>query len=353
MRILVMLLLPIGDTLFATPALHALRERYPGARITALVYPSNKGVLHNNPDVDDFLLWPGRADWPWLGALARLFWKLRRARFELSIEFNTFTWWLTWLCAIPRRSALELPRLWWLLPRAGGRWRRRHAVEHFCDPVRRLGIPVEDMRLRIEPNAMEKAHARALLDEYGVKPGDLLVGMHAGGNALWGRKRWGVEGFSHVAGALSGRPGAWIVLMGGKDDARLSAAIATRSSARIINVTGRTTLDETAALIACCSLFIGNDSSLLHIAAALRTRVVGLYGLTDPRSYRPWVPGGREWVDYAVVRSTLPCACCFTFPGGMTLAAWIRCPFCPGMQAITPEQVLEAAERLLRNRQPC
>ncbi|MDQ5822909.1 MAG: glycosyltransferase family 9 protein [Chloroflexota bacterium] len=353
MRILVMLLLPIGDTLFATPAVHALRVRYPGARITALVYPTNKGILDNNPDIDDFLLWPTQATWPGLVAVVGLFSKLRRARFDLAIEFTNYVWWVTWLSGIQRRSALKLPKMWWLLPSAGVRWRRRHAVEHFSGPVRRLGIPVEDMRLRIEPSAADRARVMGWLDEYGVKPGDLLVGMHAGGAAGWGRKRWEAAGFSQVAGELSGRFGAWIMLMGGKSDAPTSAEIARRSNARIINVTGQTTLGEAAALAARCSLFIGNDSSLLHIAAASGTCVVGLYGLSDPRSYRPWVPGGREWINYAVVRSSLPCSCCFTFPGGITLAAWLRCLLCPGMKAITPERVLEAAERLLQNRQLC
>jgi ADP-heptose:LPS heptosyltransferase len=347
MRILLMMLLPIGDTLFATPAVHALRRRYPDARITALVYPTNKGILANNPDVDDFLLWPTRQDWPGFRKVAGLFWKLRSGRFDLAVEFSNYQGWLSRLCGIPRRTEMELPPLWWVRPGAGVEWRRRHAVEHYADPVRRLGIPVEDMRLRIEPDARDVARADAWLRNYGVRPGELLVGIHPGGEGLWGRKRWGVARFARVAQGLSHRLGARILLMGGKDDAHLAADIVSRSSARIINATGQTTLGETAALAARCQLFIGNDSSPLHIAAACGVKVVGIYGPTDPRSYRPWIPGGREGRDYAVVRSPLPCAHRFPLVGGINLVTWVPILLCPALRAISPEVVLEAAVSLL------
>lgn len=351
MRILLSLLLPIGDTLFATPAIHGLRGRYPDARITALVYPTNQGILDNNPDIDDFLFWPTRQNTRNTVNFPRLTWQVRRTRYDLSVEFASYLSWFTGLAAgIPKRTDMQLPRLWWIMPGAGRAWRLKHAVEHYADPVRRLGIPVEDMRLRIEPSTQEHKRAEAWLGNNGVQAGELLVGVHPGGEGLWGRKKWGVRGFTHVASGLHDRLGARVMLMGGKDDAPLAAEIAGHTRARVINATGQTTLGETAALAARCSLFVGNDSSPLHIAAATGTPVVGIYGLTDPRSYHPWTPGGRDGVDYAVVRSHLSCACNFTFIGGTTVAAWARSLACPALEKITPEQVLEACVRLLAQR---
>lgn len=347
MRILLFLLLPIGDTLFTTPAIHALRKRYPDSHITALVYPTNKGIIVNNPDINDFMLWPTREQWPGIVGVLRLFWTLRKSHFDLAVEFSNYIFWVTAWAGIPARSEMNLPRFWWGLPWAGINWRRRHAVEHYTDAVRRLGIEVEDMRLRIKPTAREMARARAWLRNYGVEHTDLLVGIHPGGEGLWGRKRWGVRGFARVADGLSDKLGARIMLMGGKDDAPLAAEIAAHSHARVINATGQTTLGETAALASMCTLFIGNDSSPLHIAAAAGTKVVGIYGITDPRSYHPWVPYGEEGRDYAVVRSSLRCGNKFAFVGGITLARWVSCLACPALDTITPEQVLEAATAVL------
>ena len=353
MRILIIMLLPIGDTLFATPAVHALRKRYPQAHITVLLYPTNLGILRANPDVDDFLLWPTRQTWPGPRGVLRLFRTLRQGRFDLAVGFAGYTGWISWLSNIPRRTELCLPKLWWVSPWAGREWRRWHAVEHYADVVRRLGIPVKDMRLRMYTTEAERARALQWLEQHAIHHDDLLVGIHPGGEGLWGRKRWHVEGFARVADGLSERLGAHILLMGGKADAHLAARLASMSHANIINTVGQTTLGESAALMAHCSLFIGNDSSPLHIATAMGTRVVGIYGPTDPRSYHPWVPGGREGVDYAVVRSYLPCACRFSLVGGIPFYMWVSCLLCPALDSISPQQVLDAAVRLLQQqRQP-
>jgi ADP-heptose:LPS heptosyltransferase len=350
MRILVIMLLPIGDTLFATPALHALRTHYPDARITALTYSTNSGILRNNPDVDEILLWPTRDLWPGFRAVGRLFLQLRRLRAEIAVEFSNYNLWLSMMAGVPRRVEMQLPRLWWALPWAGREWRKSHAVEHYSDTVERLGVRVEDRALRIYPTEEEHRRAGEWLSRHRVGEGDLLVAMHPGGEGLWGRKRWGVEGFARVADGLAQTLGARIVIMGGKDESELAAQLAWQTEAPLINAAGQTTLGETAALAARCHLFIGNDSSPLHIAAAMGTPVVGIYGPTDPRSYRPWVPGGRDGVDYAVVRSPLSCAHRFPLVGGITIASWLRVLRCPALEAIDPAQVLSAAIGLLEAR---
>jgi ADP-heptose:LPS heptosyltransferase len=210
-----------------------------------------------------------------------------------------------------------------------------------------LGIPVDEMALRIYTSDEEEKRAQSWLDRYEVKPGEMLVGIHPGGEGLWGLKQWGTANFAEVATGLYDYLGARVVLMGGKDDAPLAAEIAARTRAHVINATGQTTLGETAALAKRCALFVGNDSSPLHIAAATGTPVVGIYGPTDPRSYRPWVPEGKEGHDYAIVRSYLPCACRFPLVGGVTLPAWLPLLFCPALTTITPRQVLQSCLKLL------
>jgi len=347
MRILLFSLLPIGDTLFTTPAVHALRKRYPDAHITALVYPTNAGILRSNPDINDLLYWPTRQTWPGLGGVLRLFWALRKSRFDLAVEFSSYNGLVTYLSGIPRRSEMHLPRLWWIMPGAGREWRKYHAVEHYADVVRRLDIPIDDWALHIRPSAEDERRAQSWLDRYEVKPDEMLVGIHPGGEGLWGRKQWGAANFAEVATGLYKRLGARVVIMGGKDDALLAAEIASRTSAHIINAVGQTTLGETAALTKRCAVFVGNDSSPLHIAAASGTPVVGIYGPTDPCSYRPWIPGGKAGCDYAIVQSGSPCAGRFPLVGGITLLACLSILFCPSLNTVTPRQVLDACLRLL------
>lgn len=348
MRILIMALLPIGDTLFTTPAIHALRLRYPDAEITALVYPTNQGILRHNPDVDSLLTWPTRDAWPGFRQIAGLFWKLRRSHFDLAVEFSNYNLWISKLAGIRERTEMHLPRFWWGLPGAGREWRKHHAVDHYANVVRRLGIRVDDMCLRLYPDGDEEARAQGWLDRSRVEPGERLIAMHPGGEGLWGKKRWPVERFAQVADGLSDALGARIVIMGGKDEAYLAADLAARTHANIINAAGQTTLGETAALAKRCALFIGNDSSPLHVAVAMGTPVVAIHGLTDPRSYHPWVPGGKDGVDYVVVRSPLFCAHRFPLVGGITIATWFSLLRCHALEAIEPEQVLRAALSLLK-----
>jgi len=279
----------------------------------------------------------------------RLFRTIRRARFDLAVGFSSYISWVARVCAIRQRARIEMPRFWWIKPVAWREWRKYHAVEHYAGVVRMLGISVEEMDLRIEPSAEEERRAQSWLDRYEVAPGEMLVGIHPGGEGLWGRKQWGVANFATLATGLYDRLGARVILMGGKEDASLASEIASLTTAHVINATGQTTLGETAALMKKCAIFVGNDSSPLHIAAASCRPVVGIYGITDPRSYHPWVPGGKEGCDYAVVRSSLPCACRFSLVGGITLAACISCLFCPALSTIKPGHVLDACLQLLGN----
>ncbi len=346
-KILICALLPIGDTLFATPAIRAVRLHYPQARITALTYPTNSGILAANPDIDRIWLAPTRAQPQGPASVTRLPAAIRAERFDLGLELSNYNYGLGWWGGIGRSVTMELPRLWWIRPDAGRAWRQRHAVEHYAAVAARAGAPVRDWRLRISATPAEIAACDRLLRDHGIGPSEPLIGIHPGGEGLWGRKQWSPAGFAEVAETLHHKAGVKIVVLGGREDARVAAEVARRSRAPVLNLAGQTTLGATAAIVQRCLLFVGNDSSPLHIAAATGTRVVGIYGLTDPRSYRPWMPGGVVGRDYAVVLSPAPCAACFPLVGGITLFGWARCATCDALTAVTAAQVCAAALPLL------
>jgi lipopolysaccharide heptosyltransferase II len=350
-RILVTLLLPIGDTLFATPAIHALRAAYPRAHITALVYPSNAGILVNNADVDDLWRYPTRGH-PILGRALHLAFDLRRAGFDLSAEFSNYNAWLARWARVPVRTHQHLPVLWWIDAQAGKPLRRKHAVEVYGAVVRRLGLPIPDWRLRMRPTEADAARAAALLARHGIQFGEPVIGIHPGGEGLWGRKRWSPAKFAAVADGLHEAAGGKIVVLGGREEAHIAADVARRAQAPVFNLAGQTSLGETAAMAAACSLFIGNDSSPLHIAAAVGTPVVGIYGPTSPYAYRPWLPGGQAGRDYAIVLGHRRCAGQFTLGGSKPLSAYLQAVLCDALETIQPPEVLAAARRLLAQHTP-
>ncbi len=354
-RILVNLLLPIGDTLFATTVVRALRRRYPLAYIAVLVYPSNKGILEGNPDVDEIFVHPAlgqfghwRDTYRWAGRvrqlhyLLHLFRELRRRRFELAVDLATFSLFLTRaVCRIPHRVKLRLPFLWWLVSRRNKPWGKTHAIDHYLDVLKPLGIDGAERRPRIYLSGRERAFAQRYLREQGVRDGDLLIALHPGGEGWYGLKRWAPENFARLGDALAQRYGAKVLLICGPDDRGLAHQVAAVMEEEPINGAGETTLKQTAALLERCQVFVGNDSGPMHIAAAVDTPVVGIYGPSNPANFRPYGQG------HQIVRTTLPCAPCFYLIGGTPL--WMRplCSSCKCLEATDIEQVLGAVESLL------
>jgi ADP-heptose:LPS heptosyltransferase len=328
-RILLVLLTPIGDTLFATPAIRALRRAYPDARIAALVWRANRAVLENKPDVDEIVM---------LRPSAGLLRHLRRERYELAVHFAPFHDYLGPLLGIRRRLTLPVPWLFWLLPHANRRWRLGHAREHYLDVLRPLGIPAEHKRTVLKISGRQEAFAEQFLAENGYKPGDLLVGMHAGGIGFKGAKRWLPEGFAWVARQL-GQPR--LVFFGSPEDSELSRAIvAAGVPDGYIDACGRLSLSESIGVLARMDLFIGNDAGPLHLAAASGVPVVGIYGPTNVLAFHPIGEKVRA------VYGPAPCPADYGFIGNRSL--WHR-RRCRGecLDSVDPADVAAAAQELL------
>jgi ADP-heptose:LPS heptosyltransferase len=170
-----------------------------------------------------------------------------------------------------------------------------------------------------------------------------------GGDGFRGRKRWSTDRFAQVAAALVERFDLQVVLIGGPDDLELAEAVASQLPRNVTNLTGRTSLLETAALIERSTLFIGNDSCPLHLAAAVGTPAVGIFGPSNVEQFRPLgEPGYRQ----RVLQARLPCSPCFHFVG--TEAPWVPnlCHSYACLKAISADDVLEAATSLLASDEP-
>lgn len=435
-RFLVVKLADIGDLLTATPALRALRTRLPAARIDVLAPPHSAEVLRGLSSVDDLVLFEkkvydsvARALRPdALAEAVRLASRLRAGRYDAVLVFHHLvTGWgslkyaaLALACGAPRRYGLDngLGRGWFLTDRApdagfGG----AHEVDYWLRVVDLVAPPpgspgsVEPRPGSVSPRSptgTERSEARPKL-EVATTPADeaaaeqLLgperhptVAIHPGSGAFSVARRWPAERFAVVADALAKSRGARIVLVGGPDEIGLCSEVAARLARPALNLAGRTTLKQLAAVLRRCDLFVGNDGGLMHLATAAGTPVVAVFGLSnhrawgpygyqewpgDARSHRPGAggmasqpspPGGgsptsplsREKAERApatsgegaerlahapaphlVVRTDLPCSPCFY--RGHSLGNRFGCPTRDCLMLISPEMVVAAAESLL------
>jgi predicted lipopolysaccharide heptosyltransferase III len=350
-KILVTLFAPIGDTLLATPALHLLRKRFRHAHITALTYPSSAGILEGNRDVDQVVkMNPKRAGRGWLQT-ARALYALHEEHYDLVLHFSTLGQVLSTFIGARQQINFPMPRLWWLKRTKDLKFLKSHAVDRYMAVVAPLGIvPPKDAWERTPRLALrqeDRAKARAILRDAGISSDDVVVAIHPGGEGFDGRKQWALDRFVTVGRSVMEHYQAKIILVGGPDDSSLVQAIAARLPGEPVIAAGKLTLKQTAALIEASTLFIGNDSAPLHMAAAVGTAAIGIFGPSNIEQFRPV---GRPGFRFLIAHQDLPCSPCFHFVGSDPLWHVNRCQTRACLQAIPAEEVITAACKLLETR---
>jgi heptosyltransferase-2 len=295
-RILVVRLDGLGNLVLTSPLLRELRRENPDAHITLAVAPRNGDYARCCPHVNDVLELDMPAGGP-LGAYRRFARALRFARSRLGPEpFD--------LCLTPRRDVDEQGAAYVAyfsgaarrvgVGAAGGTRRRRrgsrgygllfthrvrsrpnqHEVEHNLEVLAAAGGAWQEDRLELWLDP-DRERARAAVVERGVPAGDQpVVVLAPGGNHP--RRRWPVDHFAAVGAWLTNAYPLRVVVIGGEQDEPLGQALAKRIGERCLNVAGRLSLPQTAALINRCVLFVGNATGPMHLAAAARVPVVAV-----------------------------------------------------------------------------
>jgi len=327
----------LGDAVMTTPALAAVREGLPDARIALLAKPLVAELFRHHPDVDEVIVYerPGRHE----GALGRLRLgaELRRRRFDGALLLqNAFDAALiAFLGRIPeragyptdgRRILLTLP-----VPLTPGIL-ERHEVEYYLCLLDGLGIPrPEPAALKLAVTEEEREAIETRLASLGIERGAPFVAINPG--ATYGSaKRWYPDRFAAVADALSAEWGAAVVVVGSTAEAPLSGEIEAATRNPPVNLAGKTTVRELMALLSLSSFLVTNDSGPMHIGAALGVPLVAIFGPTDWRRTSPWSERAK------VVRVEIDCSPC-------RLRVCDRGHEC--MLGVTPGMVLDAARQLL------
>jgi lipopolysaccharide heptosyltransferase II len=348
-KILLVRLRLIGDVVFTTPVITALRRRFPDAHLSYVVESAAAPVVSGNPHLDEVIVVPHRRGVARVRDDLATGRRLRRGRFDIAIDLHggPRSAFFTWMSGAPRRIGYSIAGRQWMYTDVVHRapdLAPRHSVLNQADLLTPLGIngcdPVREP-LEMPEDAGVRDQVDRRLREQGIGPADEIAVIHvSAGNPF---RRWPAASFAALAVSLVRRgPRRRVILVSGPSDGSAAAAVMDAARTELAAAgdalsAGEYDLPELRALVARAAVYIGGDSGPLHVAATTRTPIVELLGPTLGERSRPW--RDPQWFTEVVDVAGLACRPCQQrrcIPGDF------RC-----LAGITPDRVIEAAERAM------
>lgn len=297
----------VGDVILTIPAIKALREALPHSRISLLVSPATRELVEGSPFVDEVLVDDRRHEHKGMAGFFRLLASLRRRRFDLAVIYHTKrrTNLLCFLAGIPCRIGYKNNKCGFLLTRPLADERplgRRHEAQYCLDVVRALRIEsrifaktpdelAEDLHVVLREES--ERWAEAFLAENSIGAAKRLVAVHPGASDP--SKRWPPERFTEVIDVLAKRYDSQVVIIGTSETSDIAARIISQARAKVLDLTGKTSLSRLASLLKRCHLLISNDSGPVHLATAVGTPVVSIFTRNQPGiNPERWRPLGAK-----------------------------------------------------------
>jgi lipopolysaccharide heptosyltransferase I len=331
LKILILKPSSLGDVVQALPVLRLLKQHWRDSEIHWWIETRNASLLEDDPDLAgifrfDRRRWSTPRDWAALWNTVRA---MRQARFDLIIDLQalarsgTIGWLANGSVFVGLQDGRELAHGYYDLnvPRPSP---QTHAVDWYLEVPRALGVPVHS-GFEWMPKREDIAHdVEALWPFHGRPTVALLPG------ARWENKRWPVRHFHSLVAQLRERqPGLRFVILGGKPDMKLAEHISSAAPDDTLDLTGRTSLPQMVEILRQCRAVVTNDTGPMHVAAALRKPVIGVFGPTNPARTGPY---GQ--MERALQRRDLPCVPC------MKASCVYREPLAC-LAGISPQQVVE------------
>ncbi|MDI9569407.1 MAG: lipopolysaccharide heptosyltransferase II [Pseudomonadota bacterium] len=348
MNILIIKLSAIGDVVHTLPALAALRRLYPRAHITWVIEAAAADLISGHPCLDQVLV-SHRKRWQEelrsgkiakaIREIRRFLRELRSRRYDLVVDFHGL-----FKSAVLTGMSRGVRKLGYdsLQEGSGLFYNERipedmskHAVDRYLDfPAYLAGqageAPIGPPEFFIPGDERRRQGTTALLAENGLDGEAPFVAINP--VALWPTKLWRADLFAALAERIVRELDLSVVITGSRQEQGYVAAIVRDlKTRRAIDLAGQTSLRDLACLYRRASLVVTTDSGPMHIAAAVGTPVVALFGPTDPRRTGPYGPG------HAVIRRELPCSPCFRK----------TCPTRECMEGIGVDEVWEAVREKL------
>ncbi|MCX5699498.1 MAG: lipopolysaccharide heptosyltransferase II [Candidatus Omnitrophica bacterium] len=339
-KILVIKLSSLGDVILSTASLRAIREKFPSGaqgnyKISFLVGEESKDILLRSPYIDELLVCDLKNKDKGLAGLWGVGRILRKKNFDLVIDLQN------------SRASHILAALSGCIHRYGYNNKKfsfllNHAIcdqKSPVDPVthqfrvlKMLGIDLLNNALELWPSSEDEKAVDELLNAQWLSQAQKVVGINISASKRWSTKFWPLEYLICLCEEL-GLKDIRVIITGTQEDQALAGRlINSLKNTKVINACGKTSINELAVLIKKCQVFISADSSPLHIASAVGTPFIALFGPTDARRHLP--PGK----DYIVLNKELQCSPCYK-----TKCRTKRC-----MAQISPAEVFEAVMKLLK-----
>jgi heptosyltransferase-2 len=338
-RILIVRTDRIGDVLLSTPVIKTVREIYPSAYIAMMVSPYAKDIVENNPYLDDVVIYD--KDYRHKGWLSSVKFalRLRKKRFDLAIVLHPTNrvHLITFFAGIPKRVGYDR-KFGFLLTdkiKHTKQFGEKHESEYSLDLLRYLGIEPKDKSsfMPIRPESEE--WVEELCARESIKDSDRLLAVHPGASCP--SKIWPAERFARVADKLVDKYGFKVLIIAGPKDLKIAERVIKNIQHPAINLAGMTSVSQLASLLRRCQLFISNDSGPVHIASAVGTPVISIFGRNQKGlSPKRWGPIGKR---DRILHKEVGCIECLAHNCKKEFAC---------LKAITVDEVVKVADSILK-----
>jgi lipopolysaccharide heptosyltransferase II len=349
-RILLLPICGLGDAVFYAPYLRAVREQYTNAEITVIVATAAaRAILQQaSENVEIIVFNRSQEKRPWMRVL-KLVWAIRRRKFDLVIsgahQNSARVPLFAFLSGAQVRVGARSEKMSFLYSRFVDVPTTAHYKDRYRALLKAAGVhaPAQRLTPTLAPPPEAKAAALRLWREAGLQDAELVIAMVSGADtnsrSQWQPylKRWNNEGYAEVAKWAARELDARVVMIGSASESVHADEIAALSGVPIVNWCGKTGLKELQWIISKCAAIISNDTGTMHLAGALGTQVLALFGPTSAASFKP--PGENN----RIIQGHAPCSPCYPHP---------TCDLssCLAMNNIAPPQVIEGLTVLLSSR---
>jgi len=336
-KILIIRLSSIGDIILASPLIRLVRKRFPQAKTDIVVSTEFEELVSFNPNINQVILFDRQTG---IKGLLELCKKIRQERYDLIIDLHKkLRSFLICLTSGAKERVSYNKHCWWrflLVKFKINRYSNTPFMANlYLKSLQLFGVEDDGEGLEFYITPSKEMVILELLRREKIDKKDILIGLSPG--AHWYTKRWLKERFIELANSLIQKKKAKIVILGGKEEVELSKEIETSLLSKPITAAGKLSLMETAALLKRCQVLVTNDTGIMHIAAAVKTPLVAIFGPTVKEfGYYPYR------VAHRVISKDLPCRPCSTMGTSKCKINTFDC-----MRLISVNEVLEAVEELM------